>query len=85
MSDANTLFIPQQDGIDEAAMTQAALAGWHHTAYQEKQVVLVSPRKVHLLVTYSRNRADGSIITEHRNVWIVTWQDGHWGIKQRSY
>jgi hypothetical protein len=34
---------------------------------------------------YSRNRADGSIITQHRNLWIVTWQDGRWGIKQRSY
>ncbi|MFM0670553.1 hypothetical protein [Paraburkholderia sediminicola] len=139
IADANALFIPQQDDIDEAAMTLAALAcidgftacfnardldgmdahlhfphvilsgeqlviwerpgqlpaaffddlardtGWHHTAYQEKEVVLVSPRKVHLRVVYSRNRADGSIITQHRNVWIVTWQDGRWGIKQRSY
>jgi hypothetical protein len=139
MADTNALFIPQQDGIDETAMTLAALAcidgftacfnardldgmdahlhfphvilsgeqlviwqrpgqlaagffddltratGWHHTAYQEQHVVLVSPRKVHLRVVYSRNRADGSIITQHRNVWIVTWQDGRWGIKQRSY
>jgi hypothetical protein len=139
MSNTNALFIPQQDDIDEAAMTRAALAcidgftacfnardllgmdahlhfphvilsgeqlviweqpgqlpatffddltrdtGWHHTAYHEQQVVLLSPRKVHLRVVYSRNRADGSIITEHRNVLIVTWQDGRWGIKQRSY
>jgi hypothetical protein len=45
MSDANALFVPQQD---------------------------------------SRNRADGSIITQYCNVWIVTWQDGRLGIRQRS-
>lgn len=59
--------------------------GWHRTVYQEQQVVLVSPRKVHLRVVYSRNRADGSIISQHHNLWIVTLQDGRWGIKQRSY
>ena len=59
--------------------------GWTHTAYREKLPVLVSPRKVHLVVDYSRNRADGSVITHHRNLWIVTHESGRWGIKQRSY
>lgn len=62
-----------------------ASTGWDRSVYQHKQAVLVSPRKVHLLVDYTRNRSDGSIITRHRNLWIVTEQDGRWGIKQRSY
>jgi hypothetical protein len=43
------------------------------------------PAKGHLFVEYSRNRADGSIITLHQNLWIVTYDGGRWGIKQRSY
>ena len=59
--------------------------GWVETRYQRKDVVLVSPRKVHLLVKYTRNRADGSTVSTHSNLWIVTFDDGRWGIKQRSY
>lgn len=63
----------------------AAETGWDHSTYHAKRAVLVSPRKVHLLVEYSRDRADGSIISRHANLWIVTFDGGRWGIKQRSY
>jgi hypothetical protein len=63
----------------------ASSTGWHRTTYQDKRVVLISPRKVHLLVAYSRDREDGTAISHHRNLWIVTLDDGRWGIKQRSY
>ncbi|WGS21252.1 MULTISPECIES: hypothetical protein [unclassified Bradyrhizobium] len=59
--------------------------GWAKTTYQRKDPVLVSPRKVHLVVEYTRDRADGSIASRHRNLWIVTSENGRWGIKQRSY
>lgn len=35
-----------------------ATTGWSPTVYHDRKVVLVSLRKVHLLVRYSRNRAD---------------------------
>jgi hypothetical protein len=59
--------------------------GWAKSTYQRKDAVLVSPRKVHLLVEYTRDRADGSVISRHINLWIVTSGHGRWGIKQRSY
>lgn len=59
--------------------------GWDRTIYLEKRAVLVSPQKVHLFVEYSRNRADGSVITLHKNLWVVTYDADRWGIKQRSY
>lgn len=62
-----------------------AAEGWARSTYHDRQVVLASPTKVHLLVEYSRDRADGSEISRHRNLWIVTRQDGRWGLKQRSY
>lgn len=62
-----------------------AATGWHQSIYQRKQAVLVSPRKVHLVVDYTRNRRDGSVISAHQNLWVVTQDDGRWGIKLRSY
>lgn len=59
--------------------------GWVESRYVRKEAVLVSPRKVHLLVEYSRNRADGSVASKHCNIWIVTFDAGRWGIKLRSY
>lgn len=59
--------------------------GWDRTVYLDRQAVLVSPRKVHLRVSYTRNRADGSVISQHDNLWIVTLEGGRWGIKARSY
>lgn len=62
-----------------------ATTGWHHTAYLAQRPVLIGVRKVHLFVDYTRNRADGSVITRHQNLWIVTRDEDRWGIKQRSY
>ncbi|MEK9211397.1 hypothetical protein [Sphingomonas sp. 2378] len=139
MSDPNALFIPIEDGADEAAMVEAALrcveaftdqfnarnlhgmdgllhfphvilsgenlvvwdgpgqlpssffddlsasTGWDRTTYHDKRAVLTSPRKVHLVVEYTRDRADGTAVSHHSNLWIVTFDEGRWGIKQRSY
>ncbi len=61
-----------------------AETGWDWTAYLDRRPALVSPRKVHLVVDYTRNRADGTVISRHENLWIVTLEHGRWGIKQRS-
>jgi hypothetical protein len=60
-------------------------SGWDRTVYVEQRPVLVSPAKVHIVVDYTRNRADGSVISRHENLWVVTREAGRWGIKQRSY
>ena len=62
-----------------------AATGWHRTTYTGKHVALVSPRKVHLVVEYSRDCADGTPSSFHSNLWVVTYDDDRWGIKLRSY
>ncbi|MGE4061962.1 MAG: hypothetical protein AB7E79_01215 [Rhodospirillaceae bacterium] len=64
---------------------ELAKAGWHHSDYHEVTPVLVAPHKVHFYVHYTRNQPDGTVISDHRNLWIVTFDNGRWGIKQRSY
>ena len=59
--------------------------GWHYTRYEVKEAVLVSPDKVHFVVTYSRRSEGGDVLSMHKNLWIVTRVSGKWGITLRSY
>jgi len=58
--------------------------GWHHSCWDLREVIQSSETKVHLKVTFSRYRADGSLIGTYPSIWVVTEQDEHWGIKMRS-
>ena len=59
--------------------------GWACTRYEAREPVLAADDKVHVLVSYTRRRADGSVLSEHRNLWVVTRLRGRWGIAWRSY
>jgi ribosomal protein S18 acetylase RimI-like enzyme len=71
--------------LPEGYFNDLAATGWRRSTYHEKRVVLSSPTKVHLLVDYSRDGEDGAVLSRHANLWIVTLENGRWGIKQRSY
>ncbi len=58
--------------------------GWDHSCWDLREVIQSSETKVHLKVTFSRYRADGSLIGTYPSIWVMTEQDGHWGIKMRS-
>ena len=58
--------------------------GWNHSCWDLREVIQSSETKVHLKVTFSRYRADGSLIGAYPSIWVMTEQDGHWGIKMRS-
>lgn len=62
-----------------------AASGWRRSTYHSKQAVLAGQRKVHLLIEYSRDDAEGRPLSRHANLWIVTFENGRWGVKQRSY
>jgi hypothetical protein len=58
--------------------------GWDYSCWDLREVIQSSETKVHLKVTFSRYRADGSLIGTYPSIWVMTEQDGHWGIKMRS-
>jgi hypothetical protein len=58
--------------------------GWARSQWDERTPIHVGTDKVHLKVEFSRWRADGSLIGRHQTIYIVTCQDGHWGIQARS-
>ncbi|MCP4755559.1 MAG: hypothetical protein GY866_32250 [Proteobacteria bacterium] len=57
---------------------------WNHSCWDLREVIQSFENKVHLMVTFSRYRADGSKIGIYPSIWVMTKQDGHWGIKMRS-
>ncbi|HSI01934.1 MAG TPA: hypothetical protein VLA02_15110 [Reyranella sp.] len=58
--------------------------GWARSRWDERTPIHVGPDKVHLKVTFSRFRGDGSLLGTFETIYIVTRQDGHWGIQARS-
>ena len=57
---------------------------WNHSCWDYRKVIQSNPNKVHLAIQFSRYRSDGTKIGIFPSFWVITNQDGHWGIKMRS-
>ena len=55
--------------------------GWHHTVWDKTAVVYATEGKAHVAVDFTRYRADGSVIGRYFSLYVVTCQNGHWGIQ----
>ena len=58
--------------------------GWNHSCWDYRNVIQSCESKVHCAIQFSRYRPDGSKIGTFPSFWVITNQDGHWGIKMRS-
>ena len=59
-------------------------SGWDHTSWTRRRIVHISDSKVHVDTEFTRYRRDGSVIGSFESLYIVTKEDGRWGIKMRS-
>ena len=64
--------------------TRGALADWDHSAWARRDVIHAGADKVHIDTRFTRYRKDGSVIGGFDSIYIVTRQDGRWGIQGRS-
>ena len=58
--------------------------GWHHSAFDEREIIDSSDDKVHVAVQFTRYDKHGAALATYASLWIVTLVDGHWGIQARS-
>jgi hypothetical protein len=58
--------------------------GWHHTILDKAEVVFATVGKAHVAVNFTRCREDDSVIGHYFSLYVVTCQDGHWGIQVGS-
>ena len=59
--------------------------GWRRSTIDSLEVSMVFEDKVHLNLVFSRVGQDGEIYRTVPGQWIVTKQDGRWGVQLRSY
>ena len=59
-------------------------AGWDHSAWARRRIVHISDSKAHVDTEFTRYRKDGSIIGSYESLYVVTRENGRWGIKLRS-
>lgn len=81
---SNTLRIIQAGDHTPAMFETGALAEWDHSAWERRDVIHSGADKVHIDTRFTRYRADGGIIGGFDSIYVVTRQDGHWGVKIRS-
>ncbi len=59
-------------------------SGWDHSSWTRRRIIHVSDSKAHIDTEITRYRKDGSVITSLESLYIVTKENGRWGIKMRS-
>lgn len=81
---SNTLRLIQKGDHKPEMFTTGALTDWRHSAWERREIIHAGADKVHIDTRFTRYRADGSVIGGFDSVYVVTLQDGHWGVKIRS-
>ena len=81
---SNTMVIIDKDYHQSDMFGRGALAEWDHSAWARRQVIHAGDDKVHIDTRFVRYRADGSVIGGFDSIYVVTCEDGHWGVKARS-
>ncbi|HEX4182581.1 MAG TPA: hypothetical protein VHY34_04920 [Caulobacteraceae bacterium] len=63
---------------------QGALKDWDRSAWERREIIHAGEDKVHIDTRFTRYRADGSVIGGFDSIYVVTKENGHWGVKARS-
>ena len=81
---SNTLVIIDADYHQPEMFGRGALAEWDHSAWARREIIHSGPDKVHIDTRFVRYRKDGSEIGGFDSIYVVTCENGHWGVKARS-
>ena len=81
---SNTLAVIEAGYHKPEMFSRGALKEWDHSAWERRRVIHAGPDKVHFDTRFTRYRADGSIIGGFDSIYVVTCENGHWGVKARS-
>jgi hypothetical protein len=57
---------------------------WSHSDWVKREVIQFHDTKAHVALSYTRFRADGSVIGVYESLYVLTKVDGRWGIQMRS-
>ena len=79
------MTVLDRPGMQDAARVWASAGSdWHHSKWDRRHVINASADKVHVDTKFTRYRADGSKIGTFESLYILTKENGRWGVKLRS-
>ena len=79
------MSVLDRPGLQDAAKVWASAGtDWHHSRWDRRRTIHSSPDKVHVDTKFTRCRADGSVIGSFESLYILTKENGRWGVKMRS-
>jgi hypothetical protein len=81
---SNRLITLNPGDMKPERYTTGALAEWDHSKWDRREVIHAGPDKVHIDTRFTRYRKDGAVIGGFDSVYVITCEDGHWGVKIRS-
>jgi len=81
---SNTLAIIDKDYHQPDMFGRGALTEWDHSAWERREVIHAGDDKVHIDTRFVRYRKDGSVLGAFDSIYVITREDGHWGVKARS-
>lgn len=57
---------------------------WDHSGWDQRIVAQASPKKIHVLTRFSRYTEDNEKYGAYDSLYVLTREDGQWGVKGRS-
>jgi hypothetical protein len=79
------MAVLDKPGMQDAARVWGGVGSdWHHSQWDRRVIIHASADKIHVDTTFSRFRADGSKIGSYDSLYILTRENGRWGVKLRS-
>ncbi len=81
---SNTLTIIDENFHKPEMFNRGALAEWDHSAWERRNIIHAGPDKVHIDTRFTRYRKDRSVIGGFDSIYVITCENGHWGVKCRS-
>jgi hypothetical protein len=81
---SNTLAIIDKGYHFPGMFDRGALKEWDHSGWDRRNVIHAGKDKVHFDTQFTRYRKDGSVISAFDSIYVVTNENGHWGVKARS-
>lgn len=81
---SGNMSVLESPTLDSTVFIRLQQSGWHHSKWDHRNIIQASHDKVHVDTRFSRFRADGSLIGQFESLYIVTKENGKWGVKFRS-
>jgi hypothetical protein len=79
------MTVLERPGLQDATKVWAAVGSdWHHSKWERRHIIHAASDKIHVDTKFTRYRADGSRIGTFESLYILTKEDGRWGVKLRS-